>query len=95
MDKKNNGKKITAAVVGANGYTGYELLKLLARHPSVERVIAASRSNEGEKITTLYPTLEPYFGGEVFRGCSDGIIKSADVAFTALRSEERSGRERV
>lgn len=84
MDKKNNGNKITAAVVGANGYTGYELLKLLARHPSVEKVIAASRSNEGEKITALYPTLEPYFGGEVFRGCGDGIIKSADVAFTAL-----------
>ena len=48
----------TVGIVGANGYTGSELIRLLAYHPKVELGFLYSRSNAGTKISTLYPDLE-------------------------------------
>ena len=42
-------------IVGASGYTGYELIKLLAKHPEVELAVLNSRSNAGKKVSELYP----------------------------------------
>ena len=47
--------KINVAVVGSTGYTGYELVKILARHPNVNIKYLSSRSNVGEKYTNIYP----------------------------------------
>ena len=49
--------KINAAVIGATGYTGYELVKILAHHPNVNIKYLSSRSNVGEKYTKIYPQL--------------------------------------
>ncbi|MFN3919078.1 MAG: N-acetyl-gamma-glutamyl-phosphate reductase [Methylohalobius sp.] len=48
---------ITAAIVGGSGYAGVELLRLLARHPEVELVLATSRSDAGKNVAELYPSL--------------------------------------
>ncbi|NML71438.1 N-acetyl-gamma-glutamyl-phosphate reductase [Chryseobacterium sp. RP-3-3] len=44
-------------IVGANGYTGSELVRVLAFHPHVTLSFLYSRSNSGTKISDLYPDL--------------------------------------
>ncbi|HBV13898.1 N-acetyl-gamma-glutamyl-phosphate reductase [Chryseobacterium carnipullorum] len=44
-------------IVGANGYTGSELIRVLAFHPNVSLSFLYSRSNSGTKISDLYPDL--------------------------------------
>ncbi|SHF58758.1 N-acetyl-gamma-glutamyl-phosphate reductase [Chryseobacterium sp. OV279] len=46
-----------AGIVGANGYTGSELIRVLAFHPNVSLSFLYSRSNSGTKISDLYPDL--------------------------------------
>ncbi|UHO36756.1 N-acetyl-gamma-glutamyl-phosphate reductase [Chryseobacterium capnotolerans] len=49
--------KKTIGIVGANGYTGSELIRLLAFHPHVTLSFLYSRSNSGTRISDLYPDL--------------------------------------
>ena len=46
-------KPIKAAILGARGYVGMELIQLLDQHPKVELVAAYSRSNAGQKVSEL------------------------------------------
>ena len=46
------------SIVGATGYAGAELLKILLRHPEVEIVHITSESSTGKKISELYPHLK-------------------------------------
>jgi N-acetyl-gamma-glutamyl-phosphate reductase len=48
---------IKVGIVGATGYTGVELLRLLAVHPEVEIVCVTSRAEEGRSVAELYPSL--------------------------------------
>lgn len=50
-------QKIRVGVVGATGYTGSELLRLLLRHPHVELVVVTSRSEQGVKLADAWPNL--------------------------------------
>jgi N-acetyl-gamma-glutamyl-phosphate reductase len=50
--------KKSVGIIGANGYTGSELVRLLAFHPNVELTFLFSRSNSGVKISELYPDLD-------------------------------------
>ena len=50
--------KKSVGIIGATGYTGSELVRLLAFHPNVEIKMLFSRSNDGLKISDLYPDLE-------------------------------------
>lgn len=50
--------KKSVGIIGANGYTGSELVRLLAFHPNVEIKLLYSRSKAGVKISDLYPDLE-------------------------------------
>ncbi len=45
------------AVVGASGYTGVELLRLLVRHPHVELCSITSRQYDGMNIAQVFPSL--------------------------------------
>ena len=49
---------IKASVIGATGYAGVELVRLLAGHPDVEIAYLSSQSHEGEEISDLYPSLK-------------------------------------
>ena len=55
------GMAYRAAVVGGSGYTGAELLRLLAAHPEIEVVHATADSNAGTRSTELYPSLAPAY----------------------------------
>ncbi len=50
--------KKSVGIIGANGYTGSELVRLLAFHPNIELKFLFSRSNSGLNISDLYPDLE-------------------------------------
>ncbi len=47
---------IRAGIVGATGYTGFELVRLLSAHPHVELAFAVSRRDAGKSLGELYPT---------------------------------------
>ncbi len=51
---------IKVAVVGGTGYTGVELLRLLALHPEVELRAVTSRSEAGTQVSDLFPSLRGY-----------------------------------
>ncbi len=46
---------VRAGIIGASGYTGAELVRILARHPNVEMEFATSESNSGAALTDLHP----------------------------------------
>lgn len=50
-------KKLKIGIVGGTGYTGVELLRILARHPHAELVCITSRSEEGMAVSELFPSL--------------------------------------
>ena len=52
------------AVIGASGYAGGELLRLLATHPVFEVSVVSAHSNAGEQVTSLHPQLQSYAGRE-------------------------------
>jgi N-acetyl-gamma-glutamyl-phosphate reductase len=51
-------------VVGASGYAGGELLRLLASHPEFDAAVITAGSNAGEEITSIHPQLSNYAGPE-------------------------------
>lgn len=48
---------IKVGIVGGTGYTGVELLRLLAQHPQVEIVSITSRGDAGTPVANMFPTL--------------------------------------
>jgi len=80
--------KIKVAVIGASGYTGQELLRLLVMHPHVELVAVTSRQEAGRALTAVFPRLA---GAPAVAGLSfiepeiEAIVASgATAAFLAL-----------
>ena len=50
-------QKVKAAIVGASGYSGGELVALLARHPRVEIVALTSRQSAGKTVAEVFPRM--------------------------------------
>ncbi len=76
--------KIRVAIYGASGYTGLELLKLLARHPHVE-VTALTTRQEGEQpITEVHPSLGKTFDLFLEQLSPQQVAERADAVFTCL-----------
>ena len=70
-------------VVGASGYAGGELLRLLAFHPHFEVSAITAHSNAGELITSVHPQLQSY-AGKSFSAFSPAEFVSCDLIFLAL-----------
>jgi N-acetyl-gamma-glutamyl-phosphate reductase len=52
--------KIKVGIVGGTGYTGVELLRLLAIHPNVELAVITSRGEAGMSVAEMFPSLRGY-----------------------------------
>ncbi|MDX9873889.1 MAG: N-acetyl-gamma-glutamyl-phosphate reductase [Spongiibacteraceae bacterium] len=73
---------IKVGIVGGTGYTGVELLRLLARHPEVELVAITSRSEAGLPVADLYPSLRGHVD-LAFTVPDTDLLASCDVVFFA------------
>jgi N-acetyl-gamma-glutamyl-phosphate reductase len=74
----------TVGVLGASGYAGAELLRLLARHPDLEVTWASGESAAGQAVAARYPGLAAAYGELTFCSLEEGLDKGADVLFMAL-----------
>jgi N-acetyl-gamma-glutamyl-phosphate reductase len=70
-------------VIGASGYAGGELLRILANHPHFKTVAITAHSNAGEFITSIHPALSSYFG-EKFSAFSPSDFSECELIFIAL-----------
>ncbi len=76
-------KKIRAAILGASGYTGAELGRLLSAHPDVSIVAMSADSNAGHPISSLYPHFTSLHLSDFVK--LDAIdFSDMDVAFCCL-----------
>lgn len=73
---------IRAVVVGATGYTGAELVRLILGHPGVELVGLVGHSKAGEPVSSVLPSLSGVVPGDV--APFDPSAIEADAAFCAL-----------
>lgn len=79
--------RIPTAIVGASGYTGMELLRLLLGHPGVELVAVTSRQEAGKPLDAVFPRFRKVAGAELtFIAPDPDLIAAAGarVAFLAL-----------
>ncbi len=74
---------IPVAIVGASGYTGLELLKILINHPKFDITYVATSSGK-TTVTELHPSLTGLFDAPVRVADAKEIAKSAKLAFLAL-----------
>lgn len=70
-------------VIGASGYAGGELLRLLAGHPEFEVCCITAHSNAGEPITAVHPHLIS-FAGQKFSSFNASNFERCEVIFLAL-----------
>ena len=75
---------IRVGVVGANGYAGAELVRILAGHPETNLAIITSRQFSGKKFSRIYPALETVVDLICEDLSMDRLCDAADVIFTAL-----------
>jgi N-acetyl-gamma-glutamyl-phosphate reductase len=74
---------VRAAVAGASGYAGGEILRLLAAHPEVEVGALTAHSNAGARLGSLQPHLGPY-ADRVLEETTVPVLAGHDVVFLAL-----------
>ena len=81
---------IDVAIVGASGFTGLELLKILIMHPKFNITYIAT-SEGGVKVTDLHPSLTSIFETQVEKADAKEIAKKAQLAFLALPHQASMG----
>jgi len=75
-------KKIKVGIVGGTGYTGVELLRLLALHPHVELTAITSRGDAGLRVADMFPNLRGYID-LAFSDPATANLSACDVVFFA------------
>jgi len=73
-------KKIKIGIVGGTGYTGVELLRLLAMHPHAELTVITSRGEAGLPVADMFPSLRGYVD-LAFSDPATANLSACDVVF--------------
>jgi N-acetyl-gamma-glutamyl-phosphate reductase len=73
-----------AAVVGGSGYTGAELLRLLAGHPDAEVGLVTAAANAGVRVADVFPSLSAAYPHVVYEEVAPADLAGFDVVFVAL-----------
>ena len=80
----DNDAKTRVALIGATGYTAFELIRILLRHPHAVITAATTRQDDRPSLSTIHPALT----GRIALACDTldpaRIAQAADVAFTCL-----------
>lgn len=73
---------IKAGIIGATGYAGVELVRLLVNHPEVEIAAISSVSYEGKSLSEIYPNLKEIVDDILTN--DENVIDKSDVIFASL-----------
>ena len=73
---------IQAGILGATGYAGVELTRLLLRHPGAQVAAVGSVSFEGQALWEVYPSLREIC--PLVCESADEVLTKSDVVFAAL-----------
>jgi N-acetyl-gamma-glutamyl-phosphate reductase len=74
-------------IIGASGYTGAELLRLLAAHPQFELKVATGETQAGTLASVLYPSLAVAYPDLVFGEFDEAAVDGLDLVFLGLPHE--------
>ena len=74
---------IKVGIVGGTGYTGSELLRLLALHPEAKVEVITSRAESGRSVAELFPTLRGHYDDLRFSAPDSTTLLACDVIFFA------------
>jgi N-acetyl-gamma-glutamyl-phosphate reductase len=74
---------VKVGIVGGTGYTGVELLRLLAQHPQAEVRAITSRKDAGTRVADMFPSLRGHFDRLAFVAPDASALAGCDVAFFA------------
>jgi N-acetyl-gamma-glutamyl-phosphate/LysW-gamma-L-alpha-aminoadipyl-6-phosphate reductase len=75
---------LRVGVVGASGYVGGELLRLLLVHPRVQVTLATSARHAGEQVYRVHPNLRNRTNLQFTEGKLEEVVAHADLAFTSV-----------
>ncbi|NCC29642.1 MAG: N-acetyl-gamma-glutamyl-phosphate reductase, partial [Gammaproteobacteria bacterium] len=73
---------VRIGIVGGTGYTGAELLRILARHPAAELAVITSRSEAGIPVAEMFPHLRGRLD-LAFTAPDEGALAECDLVFFA------------
>ncbi len=75
---------INVAIIGASGYTGVELVRLLCDHPGVKLSLVTSRQHEGKSLAEVFPSLRHKTDLCYENVAIAEVVRRADLIFTAV-----------
>ena len=75
---------IKVGVIGATGYTGAELIKLVFNHPKTELSVITSKTYEGQPISNVFPIFNNIINNKCQKLDVDNISEQVDVVFLCL-----------
>ncbi len=75
---------IDVGIVGGSGYTGGELLRLLANHPQIKVVVVTSRKLSGKPLGSVHPHLKGIYSLEFEAPSAREVAERCDIVFTAV-----------
>jgi N-acetyl-gamma-glutamyl-phosphate reductase len=75
---------VRVGIVGASGFTGAELLRLLAQHPDLEVGLATGDTQAGTRAADLYPSLSAAYPSLTFSSYDPGALAGYDLVFLGL-----------
>jgi N-acetyl-gamma-glutamyl-phosphate reductase len=78
------GARMKVGIVGASGYTGQELVRILAGHPKVEITVATSERFAGSTIGEIFPSLMGVIDLRLSKLSVKQVVRESDIIFTAL-----------
>lgn len=76
--------KVRVAILGASGYTGFELIQLLLRHPEVEITTLTTRREESPHVAEVHPALAGRIDLTLENLSTDQVAERADCVFGCL-----------
>jgi LysW-gamma-L-alpha-aminoadipyl-6-phosphate/LysW-L-glutamyl-5-phosphate reductase len=76
--------ELRVGIVGASGYVGGELIRILVNHPSVKVTVATSKQYEGEAIYRVHANLRSFTDLKFIAPKMDALTSNCDFVFTAV-----------
>ena len=75
---------IRTAILGASGYVGGELLRLISAHPELRAAKLFGERKAGKPVADTHPHLAPVYAGTTFERFEAASLDGIDIVFAAL-----------